>query len=117
MRMIFKYFKDHLLKDNEHDDDDLEKELSAFANPKPNKRISVLPSNQAVAIKQQLREPTTRPMSDLSILSPQKHVTNQHSKELAIITERQRLFKEAALQAKKEGNVNVALVYLKHAKV
>ena len=39
------------------------------------------------------------------------------NKDLAMILERQRLFKEAALDAKKEGNTNVALVYLRHAKV
>lgn len=39
------------------------------------------------------------------------------NKDLAMILERQRLFKEAALNAKREGNTNVALVYLRHAKV
>lgn len=39
------------------------------------------------------------------------------NKDLNVLIERQRLFKEAALQAKKEGNTNVALVYLRHAKV
>ncbi len=48
-------------------------------------------------------------------ISPSKQ--NRNSKEIAILTERQRLFKEAALEAKREGNVKVALVYLKHAKV
>jgi hypothetical protein len=38
------------------------------------------------------------------------------SKELSILVERQRLFKEAAVQAKKDGNTNVALVYLRHSK-
>jgi len=40
----------------------------------------------------------------------------QHNKQLQIILERQRLFKEAALKAKQDGNTSVALVYLRHAK-
>jgi LAS superfamily LD-carboxypeptidase LdcB len=39
------------------------------------------------------------------------------NKELSILLERQRLFKEAALMAKKEGNTSVALVYLRNARV
>ena len=35
---------------------------------------------------------------------------------MQILLERQRLFKEAALKAKHEGNTSVALVYLRHAK-
>ena len=48
------------------------------------------------------------------VISPNKMQRN--SKDLTVLTERHRLFKEAALDAKREGNVNVALVYLKHAK-
>ena len=49
---------------------------------------------------------------------PAKQPTKKPAnKDLAMILERQRLFKEAALNAKKEGNTNVALVYLRHAKV
>lgn len=40
----------------------------------------------------------------------------QHSKHIQILQERQRLFKEAALKAKQDGNTSVALVYLRHAK-
>lgn len=40
----------------------------------------------------------------------------QHSKEITTLLERQRLFKEAALKAKQEGNMSVALVYLRHSK-
>lgn len=39
-----------------------------------------------------------------------------HNKNLQIILERQKLFKEAALKAKQEGNTSVALVYLRHSK-
>lgn len=49
--------------------------------------------------------------------SPQASKTAQkHSKDLATILERQRLFKEAALKAKQEGNTQVALTYLRNAK-
>ena len=41
----------------------------------------------------------------------------QHSKDLEIIMQRNKLFKEAALEAKKNGNVKLALTYLKQAKV
>lgn len=40
----------------------------------------------------------------------------KHDKELAIVLERQRLFKEAALKAKQDGNTSVALAYLRHSK-
>ena len=46
-------------------------------------------------------------------ISPNK----SQNKELSILLERQHLFKEAALTAKKNGNVDVALVYLRHSKV
>lgn len=49
--------------------------------------------------------------------SPQAAKTAQkHSKDLSTILERQRLFKEAALKAKQEGNTQVALTYLRNAK-
>jgi len=43
--------------------------------------------------------------------------SKEQNKELSILLERQQLFKEAALVAKKNGNVDVALVYLRHSKV
>jgi hypothetical protein len=43
--------------------------------------------------------------------------SKEQNKELSILLERQHLFKEAALTAKKNGNVDVALVYLRHSKV
>lgn len=49
-----------------------------------------------------------------SIQSQQK--SQKHSKDLQTILERQRLFKEAALKAKQDGNTSVALVYLRHSK-
>ena len=53
--------------------------------------------------------------------SPQTAKNDRQSalanKNLLIVQERQRLFKEAALKAKQEGNTSVALVYLRHAKV
>lgn len=48
-------------------------------------------------------------------ISPNK--SREQNKELSILLERQHLFKEAALTAKKNGNVDVALVYLRHSKV
>lgn len=61
----------------------------------------------AVVQQQQVRQP-------VKPVSPVKPKTQ--SKELSIILERQRLFKEAALKAKQEGNTSVAIVYLRHAK-
>lgn len=58
-----------------------------------------------------------RPSQSAAQVKPQPSSKKPASKELAAILERQRLFKEAALQAKKDGNTNVALVYLRHAKV
>lgn len=40
-----------------------------------------------------------------------------HNKELEILIERQKLFKEAALNAKKNGNDKLAVHYLKQSKV
>lgn len=49
--------------------------------------------------------------------SPQAAKTaSRHSKEMTILLERQRLFKEAALKAKQQGNMSIALVYLRHSK-
>jgi coiled-coil and C2 domain-containing protein 1 len=108
--------------------DDFEKKTSAFlipeANvPRPNRTSnSQLPKSNS---KQNISPPQPQPQHDKQVpktLSPintaQAAVKPKiQNKELAVIYERQKLFKEAALKAKQEGNVNVALVYLRHAKV
>ena len=60
------------------------------------------------------RQPPVAPVHQLP--SPPKVGAKVQNKELTIILERQRLFREAALKAKQEGNSSVALAYLRHAK-
>jgi hypothetical protein len=74
-------------------------------------------SQQAQAANRQSK--VGPPKVQLPPIVPQVKQANKKpvSKELGVILERQRLFKEAAVQAKREGNTNVALVYLRHAKV
>ena len=109
-------------------EDDLESQLSAFRIPDGNRakgkqqaplqppaqldRRSKSP-NAAVQPKPQIQpqQSSVRPMPAGA------QAKKPLSKELQVILERQRLFKEAALKAKQDGNVNVALVYLRHAKV
>ena len=98
--------KDHIM------DDEMDKKLAAFRPPdfheiKPirqniNKESSIVDDNPLVIHEEQIKKP------------PPKR--SNASKELKILEEHQRLFKEAALQAKKEGNINIALVYLRNAK-
>ena len=110
-------------------EDDLELQLNAFRIPDGNRakgkqqaplqppaqpdRRSRSP-NAAVQPKPQIQpqQPSVRPMP-----AGAAQAKKPLSKELQVILERQRLFKEAALKAKQDGNVNVALVYLRHAKV
>jgi hypothetical protein len=61
--------------------------------------------------QQQQQQPNLAPKQAAAVASR----TGQ-SKELTVILERQRLFREAALKAKQDGNQSVALVYLRHAK-
>lgn len=89
------------------------------------KRDSKIPKQNEPPMKRQSKVPEKLPQINVnpfpavqppragSAASAKKPV----SKELTILMERQHLFKEAALQAKKDGNTNVALVYLRHSKV
>jgi hypothetical protein len=103
----------------------LERELAVFTNPKP---AAKQPQPQPTKQQQQPQIINSKtPSNDMAarqmismhvlppVLSPSKQ--NRYSKEISILTERQRLFKEAALEAKRDGNTKVALVYMKHAKV
>ena len=93
----------------EHLENDFSEDLlNEHTVPKQQKLIIPKPVIQQPAAPTQAK--TTK-----STVQPAKRV-QQNSKELGILLERQRLFKEAALKAKQEGNVNVALVYLRHAK-
>jgi hypothetical protein len=100
------------------DDDELERELAGFTNPNQSKHqppkvvTNKLPSND-MAARQMMNMPIIIPPPP--VLSPTKQARN--IKEIAIITERQRLFRVAALEAKREGNDKVAIVYMKHYKV
>lgn len=62
-----------------------------------------------------LPEPRQPPVIPKPSIQAQK-ASQKHTKDLSVIIERQRLFKEAALKAKQEGNTQVALVYLRHSK-
>ena len=96
-------------EDLELPDSMLEEKLSKLVIPEPK---SVSPkSAQNVKPGSGQQQQQQRPNNPVS---PNKRV---QSKELSILSERQRLFKEAALKAKQEGNVNVALAYLRNAKV
>lgn len=119
--------------DDDFDDDDLERELAAFTEPsrgsvQPKPAVQKSPPQPQQPKTVINKSPTTRPMIDpnnptaamaaaLAQANTVSPVKQRHQKEIAILAERQRLFKEAALQAKRDGNVKVALVYLKHAKV
>lgn len=76
------------------------------AQQQPKKQIGPLPGINPRPQQQQPQPVATK----------RPAVTTSNNKELAVILERQRLFKEAALKAKQEGNTSVALVYLRHAK-
>jgi hypothetical protein len=98
--------------------DEFEQQAQAFKIPQPQLRPANKPTGsnnprQSLSPPQQV-QPGPKAPSPTSNAQPKQKV---QSKELTIIMERQRLFKEAALKAKQEGNVNVALVYLRHAKV
>ncbi len=84
-------------------------------NQKPvvstNNTQSVDPARpQPVVVKQQQKSPS----SSGNQSSPSKATNNPNLKELR---ERQALFKEAAIEAKRSGNDKVALLYLKNSKV
>ncbi len=115
------------MKKNEEDDvelydNDLESQVEALRIPKSQpkqlvpspKRNSALPLTPVptIPVKQQRQE-----IAGASSGGGGGSVKQVQTKELTIILERQRLFKEAALKAKQDGNVKVALVYLRHAKV
>ena len=107
--------------DNIDDDDDLlnsqlDSQVKSLKIPQPAqgkqvspKQIPVLPSIPRQP--QQQQQPPAR-----NVAAATNSVKRVQNKELTIILERQRLFKEAALKAKQDGNTKVALVYLKHAK-
>ena len=80
--------------------------------PKPTPNVQ--PSSRPTSGIQQQQQPQRQPINPASVVSPTKRA---QSKELTILTERQSLFKQAALKAKQEGNVEVALAYLRNAKV
>lgn len=100
--------KDHIM------DDEMDKKLAAFRPPDFHE---IKPIRQNLNNKSSIGDNALRsqaiPDEQLKKTPPKR---SNASKELKILEERQRLFKEAALQAKKEGNVNVALVYLRNAK-
>ena len=88
----------------EYDDLDLEADLDVELPAMPK-----LPKLPQVPQIPKISEPVK--------LSVQAVKTGQkHNKDLATVLERQRLFKEAALKAKQDGNTQVALTYLKLAK-
>lgn len=101
--------KDHLM------DDDLEKKLAAFRPPDFDEIKPIRKSpNRELADSGNVSRSQINPVPETKKQSPQKRA--HASKELKVLEERQRLFKEAALQAKRDGNTNVALVYLRNAK-
>ncbi len=69
------------------------------------------PAQPQVVAQPKPQQPNLAPKQAAAVASR----TGQ-SKELTVILERQRLFREAALKAKQDGNQSVALVYLRHAK-
>jgi len=89
-------------------------------NPKqhlPQQQQVVQPKPVPVQPKQQ--KPAGLPQQPVNLIPKQAAAVASRtgqSKELTIILERQRLFREAALKAKQDGNTSVALVYLRHAK-
>ena len=93
----------------------MEKQVKSLKIPHPStkqispKQVPVLP---AIPIGKQL--PPIAPNPIPAVGNSVKRVQN---KDLTTILERQRLFKEAALKAKQDGNNKVALIYLRHAKV
>ena len=108
--------------DNFDDDDDflnseLNNQVTSLKIPQPQqakqispKIIPVLPSIPRQPQQQQQQQPAR------NVPGASNSVRRVQNKELTIILERQRLFKEAALKAKQDGNTKVALVYLRHAK-
>lgn len=80
------------------------------------------PSKQRIpqpAQPQVVAQPKQRPQQQPNLAPKQAAAVASRtgqSKELTVILERQRLFREAALKAKQDGNPSVALVYLRHAK-
>jgi hypothetical protein len=112
--------------------DDLESQLNAFripdgTKPKGKQQMALQPPQQADRRSKSPNNATGMSVQPKPQIQPQQagvrpapvvsQAKKPQSKELQIVLERQRLFKEAALKAKQEGNVNVALVYLRHAKV
>ena len=103
-------------------DNGLESQVQALRIPKaapkvpsPKRNSAVNPTVPApVPPKQQRQHQQDIAGAAVAAGGSVKRVQN---KELAIILDRQRLFKEAALKAKQDGNTKVALVYLRHAKV
>lgn len=102
--------------DEEADDDFMAKMEKLIANDDVKSRGAAKAAGKTdgVAKPQQL-PPVINPPK----IAPAKPAPSYKpmNKDLAVLIERQKLFKEAALQAKKEGNTNVALVYLRHSKV
>jgi hypothetical protein len=101
-------------KEHKMDDDidmDFDEDITTLMEPKGRGGV-----NRDSKVGSSSRFPPIIPpvVAPVPVKQPAKKPAN---KDLAMILERQRLFKEAALNAKKEGNTNVALVYLRHAKV
>lgn len=69
--------------------------------------------------KQQQQQPQVSPKipSNQPTASLSNSKNKQNDQNLKELKERQRLFKEAAVDAKKKGDDKVALLYLKNAKV
>ncbi|RNA04241.1 coiled-coil and C2 domain-containing 1-like [Brachionus plicatilis] len=100
--------KDHVM------DDDFEKKLAAFRPPDFDDIKPIRQNLNKDSINtDNVPQPQIKPALETK-KSPSKK--SNSSKELNILEERQRLFKEAALEAKKQGNINVALAYLRNAK-
>lgn len=92
-------------------------DLEALEDPPELPPMPKLPKFPQVAQVQPQPRPIPQEPAAPIKPSPQATKTAQkHSKDLATIIERQRLFKEAALKAKQEGNTQVALTYLRNAK-
>lgn len=64
----------------------------------------------AVALPAQVVQPAQ------PIAKPKTALQSQHEKQLAVMFERQAMFKQAALQAKKSGDITQAREYLRLAK-
>jgi len=108
--------------DNFDDDDEdllnseLGNQIASLKIPQPSQAKQISPK-QIPVLPSIPRQPPPQPQPARNVAGATNSVRRVQNKELTIILERQRLFKEAALKAKQEGNQKVALVYLRHSKV